>query len=113
VPRLPRRRCVTRQAAFLAAYRETTTSIPKAARAAGIEVAQHDQWLGADAKYWQAFVDLQAEIAQVLQDRAVERAMDGWVTPVLYRKRVCGEIQHWSDRLLFLLLKAFKPRNGQ
>lgn len=76
-------------------------------------MAQHDQWLGADAKYWQAFMDLQAEIAQVLQDRAVERAMDGWVTPVLYRKRVCGEIRHWSDRLLFLLLKAFKPRNGQ
>jgi hypothetical protein len=39
--------------------------------------------------------------------------MDGWVTPVLYRKRACGEIRHWSDRLLFLLLKAFKSRNGQ
>lgn len=37
-----------------------------------------------NAKYWQAFVDLQMEIAEALQDRAVERAMDGRVKPVLY-----------------------------
>jgi hypothetical protein len=105
---MPRRRCVTQQAAFLAAYRETA-SIPKAAKAAGIEVDQHAQWIARNAKYWQAFVDLQTELAEDLQDQAVERAMDGWETPVLYKKRVCGTIRHHSDRLLLFLLKALKP----
>jgi hypothetical protein len=39
----------------------------------------------------------------------VERAMEGWVEPVLYRGRVCGTIQRHSNRLLWLMLKAFKP----
>jgi hypothetical protein len=38
--RPPRRRCVTRQAAFLAAYRKTAI-IAAAAKAAGIKPAQH------------------------------------------------------------------------
>ncbi len=91
-----------------AAYRKTG-SIPAAAKAAGIAPSQHYKWLAGSTEYWQAFMDLQMEIAEALQDRAVERAMDGRVTPVFYRKRVCGTIRHYSDRLLLFLLKASKP----
>jgi len=107
-PRLPRRRCLTCQAAFLAAYR-TTASVPAAAKAAGIRPAQHEKWLAKDAKYWQAFADVQEVVAETLQDQAVQRAMEGWEEPVLYRGRLCGTIRHHSDRLLLFLLKAWKP----
>lgn len=106
LPRLPRRRCVTRQASFLAAYRKTA-SIPAAAKAAGIRPAQHYRWLASYAAYWQAFAEVQEDVIGTLQDAAVERAMEGWVKPVLYRGRVCGEIRHHSVRLLLFLLKAW------
>lgn len=107
-PKLPRRKCVTPQAVFLRAYRETA-SIPAAATAAGIEAAQHYQWLACKPAYAQDFADLQTDVIEALQDQAVERAMEGWVEPVLYRGRVCGTIQRHSNRLLWLMLKAFKP----
>ena len=87
-PRRPRRRCLTRQATFLAAYRKTS-SIAAAAKAAGIKPAQH-WWLGASAAYWEAFRQLQEDVIGRLQDKVVERAMDGWAEPVFYRGRVCG-----------------------
>src|SRR5580700_2152729 len=60
-PRLPRQRCVTRQAAFLAAYRKTA-SIPAAAKSAGIRPAQHYRWLAGNAAYWEAFADVQTDV---------------------------------------------------
>ena len=66
--RPPRRRCVTRQAAFLAAYRKTA-SIAAAAKAAGIKPAQHYRWLATSAAYWETFTDLQADVTGSLQDR--------------------------------------------
>jgi hypothetical protein len=105
---LPRRRCVTRQAAFLAAYRKTA-SIAAAAQAAGIKPAQHYQWIAASAAYGEAFSAVQEAVTGRLQDKVVELAMDGWAEPVFYRGRVCGTIQHHSDRLLIFFLEAAKP----
>ena len=107
-PPLPRRRCAFRQVAFLAAYRETA-SLSAAAKAAGIPLTQHYQRLERDPRYWRAFGEAQQEVADALQDEAVERALEGWLEPVPYRGRQCGAIRHYSDRLLLLLLKARKP----
>jgi hypothetical protein len=107
-PRLPGQRCVARQGAFLAAYRKTG-SIPAAAKIAGIEPDRHYQWLAGNAAYWQAFADVQEEVADALQDQVVERAMQGWDVPVVYRGKVCGAIRHRSDRLLLYMLMAWKP----
>jgi len=105
---LPRRRCGTRQAAFLAAYRKTA-SIAAAAQVAGVKPAQHYRWLAASPAYWERFRELQEDLIWRLQDKVVELAMDGWEEPVLYRGRVCGTIQHQSDRLLIFFLEAVKP----
>ena len=100
-PRLPRRRCVTRQAAFLAAYRKTA-SIPSAAKAAGIRPAQHYRWLASDAAYWQAFAEVQEDVIVTLQDTALDRIREGW-------GRVCGTIRQYPVRLHLFLLKAWIP----
>jgi hypothetical protein len=107
-PPRPRRRCVTRRAAFLAAYRETG-SIRTAAETAEITPARHYLWFQQDPAYRRDFEALQNEVAGALQDEIVERAVKGWAMPVFYRGRQCGSIQHYSDRLLMFLLKALKP----
>jgi hypothetical protein len=110
--RLPRRRCGTRQAAFLAAYRKTA-SIAAAAKAAGIKPAQHYRWLAASAVYWERFRELHEDVIWRLQDKVVELAMEGRVEPVFYRGRVCGIMRHHSDRLLLFFLEAAKPEDWQ
>jgi hypothetical protein len=105
---LPEGRCITRQAAFLAAYHKTS-SIAAAAKAAGIKPAQHYRWLAASAAYWEAFRELQEDVTRRLQDKVVELAMEGWAELVYYRGRVCGTIEHHSDRLLIFFLEAAKP----
>jgi hypothetical protein len=107
-PRRPRRRCLTRQATFLAAYRKTS-SIAAAAKAAGIKPAQHYRWLAASAAYCEAFRELQEDVIGRLQDKVVERAKEGWAEAVLYRGGGCGTIEHPSDRLLLYFLEGAKP----
>lgn len=68
---------VTRQAAFLAAYRKTS-SIAAAAKAAGIKPAQHYRRLAASPAYWEAFRELQDDVTRRLQDKVVELAIEGW-----------------------------------
>jgi hypothetical protein len=80
-----------------------------AAEAVGVEEARHHQWLENNAGYREAFASAQMEVADNLQDQVLERAVQGWVEPVFYRGRQCGTIWHYSDRLLMLMLKAWKP----
>ena len=104
----PRRRCVTRQAAFLKAYRKTA-SIAAAAKSAGIKPAQHYRWLAASAAYAERFTEVQEDITGRLQDAVVQLATAGQVEPVLYRGRACGTFQRPSPRLLLFYLEAVKP----
>ena len=108
MPPLPRRRCISRQAAFLAAFRKTA-SVRAAAESAGITPARHSQWLEEDPRYWEAFAQAQQEVADALQGEAIERALHGWLQPVFFRGRQCGTIPRRSDRLLIVLLKACMP----
>jgi hypothetical protein len=103
-----KRRCRSRQAAFLIAYRKTA-SITAAAKAAQIGEPRHYQWLKEDPRYWRSFSEAQQEVADVLQDKAVERAVEGWLEPVFYRGRQCGTTRRHSDRLLIVLAKAWMP----
>jgi hypothetical protein len=84
-------------------------SIRAAAEAAAITPTQHYKWIENDPAYWEAFSDAQMKVADALQDQVTDRAMGGWLEPVFYRGRQCGTIQHHSDRLLMLLLKAGMP----
>jgi hypothetical protein len=103
-----RRRCVTLQAAFLAAYRKSA-NIAAAAKSAGIRPAQHCRWLAASPAYWEKFTEVQQDVTGRLEDRVVELATEGRTIPVLYRGRVCGTFQRPSPRLLLFYLKAVKP----
>jgi len=110
---------------FLAAYRRTY-SVTKAARAAKISRAMHYRRLLSDRRYAAAFAQAQREAAQVLEDEAVRRAIEGVAEPVIYRGEVCrkwvrdkatGElrpgpplvIRRYSDALLIRLLQAANP----
>jgi len=103
----PRRRCVTRQAPFLAAYRKTA-SIAAAAHAAGIKPAQHQRWLAVSAAYSEAFTEVQADVTG-LQDQVEELGTEGRAKPVYYRGRICGTIRRLSVRLALFFLKAARP----
>jgi hypothetical protein len=99
---------ITRRAACLAAYRKTF-SVRATAKRPGIAETRHHHWLQQDAAYRQAFASVQSEVVDNLRDQVLELAVEGWVEPVFYRGRQCGTIRHYSDRLLMLLLKAWKP----
>jgi hypothetical protein len=90
-PALPKRRCISKQAAFLAAFRKTA-SVTAAAEAAGITPDRHQRWLEEDPRYWEAFMDAHLEVTDALKGEVIARA-----------------IRHHDVRLLVNLLKAWMP----
>ena len=104
----PRRRCVFRQIAFLAAFR-ITACLSKAAQAARIGRRRHYHWLEQDPDYRLAFEQAKLEVVGELEDEAVRRACGGWLEPVFYQGRQCGTMRRYSDRLLMFLLKGWRP----
>lgn len=94
-------------AAFLAAYAKTC-SVTISARAAKCLRSDHYNWLRFDPAYKAAFEELHEEAAQILEDEAVRRALEGVEKPIT----VAGErevIREYSDTLLIFMLKGMKP----
>ena len=104
----PRRRCVFRQAAFLAAFR-ITACLSTAAQSARIGRRRHYHWLEQDPDYRLAFEQAKLEVVGELEDEAVRRACEGWLKPVFYQGRQCGTVRRYSDKLLMFLLKGWRP----
>ncbi len=121
-----KKRGVSKQASFLAAF-AATASITKAAKAAKLERTLHYRWLREDEEYPAAFALAYAEAAQTLEDEAVRRANEGVLEPITYQGGYCYKrrlnketgklenygaplvIRKYSDGLMQTLLKAFKP----
>jgi hypothetical protein len=122
---------VSKQSAFLAAFR-LTASVTKAAEAARIDRRLHYDWLDAEPAYAQAFETAREEAAQALEDEAIRRAKEGIEEPVIYKGELCTEPildengaqmfdekgarlvrplvrVKYSNQLLTFLLKGFKP----
>lgn len=55
---------------------------------------------------WETALELGIE---AIEDEAVRRATEGWLDPVFYQGKVCGQARKYSDGLLMFLLKARKP----
>ena len=102
--------------AFIATFRKTL-NVQTAAKAAGIEPREHYEWLKHD-NYRVAWGEVQEDLAQTLEDEAVRRAM-GVQHPVLYKgkvvrtgrgrsSRIVYDVEY-SDQLLIMLLKRFRP----
>jgi hypothetical protein len=93
--------------AFLSAYGEAC-SISAAAEAAGLARQTHYNWLASDEAYKAAFLKMQEQAAQLLEDEAVRRAYQGVERPVT----VAGKrevVKEYSDTLLIFLLKGLRP----
>lgn len=116
-----RRKGVSKQGAFLAAFK-ITASITRAAAAAKIDRVLHYRWLAEDEEYTEAFRQAREEAAQALEDEAIRRAHEGWEEPVIYHGELCYQrdsrgrtrkrvltVRKYSDQLLLATLKAWLP----
>lgn len=115
------RKGISKQTAFLAAFR-ITASITAAAAACKIERQLHYRWL-AEPEYVTAFAQAKEEAAQTLEDEAVRRAKEGVEEPVIWKGEFCYErdsrgrrrlkkplfVRKHSDALMIFLLKGFRP----
>lgn len=79
-----RKRGVSKQAAFLAAF-VATASVTKAAKAAKVDRALHYRWLDEDAEYPAKFKTASEQAAQLLEDEALRRAHEGIEEPLVYQ----------------------------
>lgn len=83
-------------------------SISRAAAAACISRQSHYLWLQND-EYRVAFEKARKMAADVLEDEAHRRAVNGYEEKVFYKGKKIGTITRYSDTLLTLLLKGAKP----
>lgn len=96
-----------RRRAFLLAFIETC-SIQRAAEANQTNRTTHYLWMRQDADYRACF-ELAKDIAiQGLEDEAVRRAKEG-VDEVLFHQGKAIKVKRYSDRLMEVLLKRFRP----
>src|ERR1017187_220053 len=131
---IKKRRGVSRQSAFLAAF-GISGRVSKAAKASGQERDLHYRWLKEDPDYPALFAEAKARAVQAWEDEAVKRATEGvfeanshqgaFVYPIkgfhknpetglpdpdrpIYGKTPYG-VTKLSDRLLEFLLRGAKP----
>ncbi len=85
----PKRRLTAadRKSAFLTAYAKLAR-ITEAAKAAGVDRAQHYRWMTEDPDYPARFQDACRDAAQTIEDSAVERALVGQYEPFSYQGKL-------------------------
>lgn len=93
---------------FLEALR-TGASVSKAAAAAGVGRSTAYEWREADPAFSAAWDAAFEEWTDALEDEAVRRAHEGVPREHFYKGEVCGYTQHFSDRLLEMMLSARRP----
>ena len=96
---------------FLNYYIQCGT-ISKAAKKAGITRQTHYNWLKDDKKgfYRKAFELADKMAADLLEEEAFRRAVEGDLQVVFYKGEEVGRRRVYSDQLLSLLLKGKKPQ---
>ena len=93
-------------------YYITCGTISKAAKKAGISRQTHYDWLKNDKKgfYKRAFEQAEKMAADLLEEEAFRRAVEGDTQVVYYKGEEVGRRRVYSDQLLALLLKGKKPQ---
>ncbi len=97
-----------RRQAFLAAL-EKGLSVTGAAAAAGINRTLAYKWREALPDFAAAWDEAVQEAADLLEDEALRRAMEGVEKPVFWRGQQIGTVRTYNDRLLALLLQRRRP----
>lgn len=85
------------------------SSVTKACEAAGIPRQNVYEWRNADEDFKIAWEEALEAGADVLEDEAKRRAVDGWEEPVHYQGKPTGSVRKYSDTLLMFLLKGRRP----
>jgi hypothetical protein len=105
-----------RRAAFLAGL-ERGLSAAGAAAAAGVHRSLAYKWRMMSRDFEAAWRLAEQAGADVLEDEALRRALEGSEKPVFYRGQQVGTVRTYNDRLLMLLLQrrrpAAKPDEGE
>jgi len=102
------RTTLERQRDFLAAYAECG-NIRVAAERANIDRKTHNYWLAHDPNYAAAFEESKEQAADLLEQEAWRRAVEGVKEPVYQKGQLVGEVTKYSDTLLMFLLKGVRP----
>lgn len=97
---------------FLENYQAIGT-ITGASKAVGICRTQHYDWLKNDETYAEAFAQAEHSVADMLEEEAIRRAVQGVERPVYQGGKLVGMVQDYSDTLLIFLMKGLKPDRYQ
>jgi len=93
---------------FLEAFVKTGQK-KKACEAVGISGAQPRRWAQSDELFQQEYERAKFVAAEILEDEAHRRAVEGVDEPVWYKGEEVGSVKKYSDTLLIFLLKGLKP----
>ena len=97
------------QKAFLAAL-ENTGSVTAAAEAAGVHRTAAYKHRQTDKQFSQQWDEALERGADVLEDEARRRALEGVDEPVFYKGEKVGTVKKYSDLCLIFLLKGLRPQ---
>ncbi len=102
-------RTAKNRARFLEAVVEAGGNVRKACQMVHLSRNALYQWRDEDPEFAAAWEAALQRGADVLEDEARRRAVEGVPEPVLYRGQVIGAVRKYSDMLLIFLLKGAKP----
>jgi hypothetical protein len=75
-----------------------------------IDRSTHYDWLKRFPDYKEAFDAVRAETAQILEDEAWRRAVEGTEKPIYQGGRLVGTVREYSDSLMTWLLRGLNPQ---
>jgi hypothetical protein len=94
--------------AFLHAFAETL-SITEASRRVGYHFSSHFYWMKSDETYAECFAAVKSVAIQSLEDEAVRRAKEGYLTPVVSAGKLVTYERKYDSSLMVKLLQRFSP----
>lgn len=98
-----------RQRRFVSAFLETA-NVSRACKIAKIGRQTHYDWLSSDPEYAVAFREAEEHAADILEEEARRRAVEGVEEPTgWYQGSPGGYVRRYSDTLLIFLLKGARP----
>lgn len=90
-------------------YLEKSGNESEARRYAGVRATAVRKALNDDPDFEEQVLECKSRIADMLEQEAFHRAVNGTVKNVYYKGEIVGEQTEYSDSLLMFLLKGNKP----
>lgn len=94
---------------FLQKLAQNLGNVSKAATAAKISRSAAYLYKDKDADFSKAWDDIEAAVADAMEQEMVRRAIKGYQEPVFYKGQMIAKIRKFSDRLLEFGLKGKRP----